>query len=602
MHIKKVELKKFKKYKDSSISLKNELTLVVGGNNSGKSTLLQALATWQFCKTLLEIEKGRISWTRNATNQGLGLGIVDFTPMFIPSLSHLWTNLKSQKQTENDGYTLKIKLFWDTESNVEKYLEIGLSLANDRLFIKNTSSNIVIGDITNADGTINNNNIPQIAYLPPFAGITDREVRMSPAMRNRLIGQGLSGGVIRNSIYDIHLSNLSKRAVLKEGKTKISGKDLTELRKVDAWEILQKTMFDLFSLKIEVTPFNEQYHSYLRIECVGGIARDYKFTKHKNFNARDIMVEGSGFLQWLSVYTLALSEEFNVLLLDEPDAHLHTQLQKNLTERLEEITVNKRKQVLMATHSTELIRAYEPPKILALAKARGKYLGSDHDKIGLLSGIGTIFSPKIHKLTEGKRLLIVEGVSDERFLMKIFDKLEITWPENIVTWFWTGKSSERYQLYNQLKKEIPDIKCVSIRDRDDDSDGSVDATLKDKGTTYADENFIAMKWRRRHIENYFLDISSIATAAGVSEERVRTFFTANHALAIPDSIVDSEIAPALKDARGKEIFIDNDTSLKHAFSITRDDVLMAMNKDVICDDIKYFCNSIVEFSLINEPR
>ncbi|AOP94884.1 AAA family ATPase [Enterobacter roggenkampii] len=596
MHIKKVELKKFKKYKDSSIKLNNELSLVVGGNNSGKSSLLQAMATWQFCKTLLEIEKGRLSWTRGATNQGLGLGIVDFTPMFIPSLSHLWTNLKSQKQTESDGYTLKIKLYWDDKSGNEKHLEMGLSLANDRLFIKNTASNLSITEIQNTDGSPNNENIPQIAYLPPFAGITDREVRMSPAMRNRLIGQGLSGGVIRNSLYDIHLSNHLKRQKLKGTGDRISTKNLNELRSRDAWEILQKTLFDIFSLKIEVTPFNEQYHSYLKIECVSGVANGYQFAKHKNFNARDIMVEGSGFLQWLSVYTLALSEEFNVILLDEPDAHLHTQLQKNLTERLEEITIRNGKQVLLATHSTELIRAYEPYKILALSNAKGKYLGSDDDKIGLLSGIGTMFSPKVHKLTEQKRLLIVEGVSDERFLKKIFTKLNLEWPKNLVTWFWTGKSSERFQLYKQLKAEIPDLKTISIRDRDDDSDGSVDINLKDKGTTYNDPNFQAMKWRRRHIENYFLDVTAISLAANKSEQSVHSFFGLRHALFMPPSIVSSDIAHALRDARGKEIFIDGKNSLKHEFSITRDDVLEHMSTDRICDDIKIFCQSLISFS------
>ncbi|EPC7376374.1 ATP-binding protein [Klebsiella pneumoniae] len=596
MYIKKVELKKFKKYKNSTIQLNDELSLLVGGNNSGKSSLLQAMATWQFCKTLLEIEKGRVSWTENATNQGVGLGIVDFTPMFIPSLSHLWTNLKSQKQTEDDGYTLKIKLFWDDSLKNEKFLEIGLSLANDRLFIKNTSSNLALQEIQNDDGSPNNENIPQIAYLPPFAGITDRESRLSPAMRNRLIGQGLSGGVIRNSIYDIHLENQNKRRRLKEERNKIANKDLNLLRETDPWEILQKTLFDLFSLKLEVTPFNEQYHSYLKIECVAGVVNGYQFKKHKNFNARDIMVEGSGFLQWLSVYTLALSEEFNVILLDEPDAHLHTQLQKNLTERLEEITIKKGKQVLLATHSTELIRAYEPQKILALSNSRGKYLGSDNEKIGLLSGIGTIFSPKIHKLTEDKRLLIVEGVSDERFLKKIFKKLELTWPKNIVTWLWTGKSSERFQLYKQLKNEIPDLKSISMRDRDDDSDHSVGADLKDKSTNHGDSDFLAMKWRRRHIENYFLDISAIARAAETSEEDIRNFFRDRHALAIPDSITSTDIAAALKDAHGKEIFISGENSLKHNFSITRDEVLEHMNKDEICDDIKYFCQCLINLS------
>ncbi|HCN4958326.1 TPA: ATP-binding protein [Escherichia coli] len=596
MYIKKVELKKFKKYKNSTIQLNDELSLLVGGNNSGKSSLLQAMATWQFCKTLLEIEKGRVSWTENATNQGVGLGIVDFTPMFIPSLSHLWTNLKSQKQTEDDGYTLKIKLFWDDILKNEKFLEIGLSLANDRLFIKNTSSNLALQEIQNDDGSPNNENIPQIAYLPPFAGITDRESRLSPAMRNRLIGQGLSGGVIRNSIYDIHLENQNKRRKLKEGRNKIANKDLNLLRETDPWEILQKTLFDLFSLKLEVTPFNEQYHSYLKIECVAGVVNGYQFKKHKNFNARDIMVEGSGFLQWLSVYTLALSEEFNVILLDEPDAHLHTQLQKNLTERLEEITIKKGKQVLLATHSTELIRAYEPQKILALSKSRGKYLGSDNEKIGLLSGIGTIFSPKIHKLTEDKKLLIVEGVSDERFLKKIFEKLELTWPKNIVTWLWTGKSSERFQLYKQLKNEIPDLKAISMRDRDDDSDHSVGADLKDKSTNHGDSDFLAMKWRRRHIENYFLDISAIARTADTAEEDIRNFFRDRHALAIPDSITSTDIAAALKDAHGKEIFISGENSLKHNFSITRDEVLEHMNKDEICDDIKYFCQCLIHLS------
>lgn len=308
------------------------------------------------------------------------------------------------------------------------------------------------------------------------------------------------------------------------------------------------------------------------------------------------MVEGSGFLQWLSVYTLALSEEFNVILLDEPDAHLHTQLQKNLTERLEEITIKKGKQVLLATHSTELIRAYEPQKILALSNSRGKYLGSDNEKIGLLSGIGTIFSPKIHKLTEDKRLLIVEGVSDERFLKKIFKKLELTWPKNIVTWLWTGKSSERFQLYKQLKNEIPDLKAISMRDRDDDSDHSVGADLKDKSTNHGDSDFLAMKWRRRHIENYFLDISAIARAAETSEEDIRNFFRDRHALAIPDSITSTDIAAALKDAHGKEIFISGENSLKHNFSITRDEVLEHMNKDEICDDIKYFCQCLINLS------
>jgi predicted ATPase len=596
LYIKRIDLKKFKSYANSSITLRGGLTLLVGGNNSGKSSFLQALATWQFCKNLLEIEKGRESWTVTAKTQGLGLSLVDFTPMFIPSLSHLWTNLKSQKQTEKDGYTLKINVFWDAANGQEKFLEIGLSLANDRLFIKTTSTNLSLNEIVDVDtGFSINNSVPEIAYLPPFAGITDRETKLTPAMRNRLIGQGLSGGVIRNSLYDLFVENLRKRATLKGDKSKISSKDLAHLREVDPWEILQKTMMDMFSIKLEVTPFNERYHSYLRISCVKGDVQGYKFSKYKNYNSKDIMVEGSGFLQWLSVYTLALSNEFNVILLDEPDAHLHTHLQNCLTERLELISNVMNKQVILATHSSELIRAYPAEKILSLENSRGKYLAEDKDKISILSGIGTKYTPKIHKLEKNHRLLIVEGVSDERFLKKIFEKLEIQWPENIVVWSWTGKVQERYHLYEQLKAEIPDLKAVSIRDRDDESDNTVDSNLNDKSVNYKDPGFIALKWRRRHIENYFFDPNAIAAASGKTVHEIETYFATYHALVLPANLKSTDVVMAIRDARGKEIMTKGEGVKKH-FSITRDDIIKYLDKESMCDDLVKFAIRLSDFS------
>ena len=57
--------------------------------------------------------------------------------------------------------------------------------------------------------------------------------------------------------------------------------------------------------------------------------------RYRDFNKRDLMVEGSGFLQWLSVYVLALDPNLDVLLFDEPDAHLHCSLQDHLLENLE---------------------------------------------------------------------------------------------------------------------------------------------------------------------------------------------------------------------------------------------------------------------------
>ncbi|MBF8792072.1 AAA family ATPase [Pseudomonas monteilii] len=596
MHIKTVELKRFKQFTSTSINFKAGLSLIVGGNNSGKSSVLQALAAWQFCKTLLEIEKGRSSWTKEAKSQGIGMGIVDFTPMHIPSLSHLWTNLKSQKKDEVDGYTLKIKVVWDLDNGEERFLEIGLSLANDRLFVKATDTNIKLGEVQDEKGTPIDINVPQIAYLPPFAGVTDRESRLTPAMRGRLIGQGLSGGVIRNAIFELHEQNRLERVRLREGRAKIKNSDLENLRKTDPYEILQRTMQTIFGTELKVVPFNERYHSYLKVESAKGKMVDGKFTRFPNYNSRDLMVEGSGFLQWLSVYTLALSPEYNVVLLDEPDAHLHTLLQQQLSTELVNISELMGKQVLLATHSTDLIRSYDYAKILSLKDRKGKYLSQDEDKVGILAGVGAIHTPKLHALIECQRMLIVEGTSDERFLRAFASRSGIEWPKNLVCWAWPGKVSERKHLFVQLRKDIPGLKALSIRDRDDEADSSVEASLFDKFNSGETPGFKALKWRRRHVENYLLNAEVIARAANREPDEIRGFMEM-HGLALPANTKATDVVMPIRDARGKELMIQGGASVQDVYGVTRDQVAQAFNKEEVPDDIITFLNALRELCL-----
>ena len=132
MYIRSITLKNFKKFDNKTIELKPELTLLVGGNNEGKSSILHALAVWEFCKTFLLINRGMSALQTSNHISGVGMSIDDFTPINIPELKYLWTNLKPAS-----GYNLSIKCEW-----TDKYLEIGLALANDRLFVKTLSSNI----------------------------------------------------------------------------------------------------------------------------------------------------------------------------------------------------------------------------------------------------------------------------------------------------------------------------------------------------------------------------------------------------------------------------------------------------------------------------
>lgn len=594
MFIKRIELHRFKQFQNTVINLKPELSLVVGGNNSGKSSILQALATWEFCKTLLEVERGRKAWTLQGSTQGIGMGIVDFTPMNIPSLRHLWTNLNSQKKDEVDGYTLKVKAVWDTSEGVEKFLEVGLSLANDRLFVKATGSNIALHDIQGADGNPISGNIPRVAYLPPFAGITDRESRLTPAMRDRLIGQGLSGGVVRNVLFDMHEANRKSRTELRGDKTKISNADLAKLRETDPWEVLQRALQDLFSIGLEMVPFNERYHSYLRVETFKGEIRNKRFQRFKGYNSRDLMVEGSGFLQWLSVYALALTPEVDIVLLDEPDAHLHCSLQQELASYLARLVGQREKQVLLATHSTELIRALDCSSILRVKDRQASYLSKDDQKIAVLSGIGAIFTPRLHALTKHKCMVIVENESDERLLRILAISAGVEWPLNLVSWYWTGKPKERRQLFLQLRHDIPGLKAISIRDRDDEPDGTVDETLVDKMADTETDGFIVLKWRRRHIENYLLHPAAIARAANKPIVDVNNFFQNKHALSVPADPTLSGVAPAVRDARGKEILLEGEQSVTNIFGLSREDIAKNMRPNEVGEDLMTCFKKLIE--------
>jgi AAA15 family ATPase/GTPase len=151
--ITKASFHRFKKFRDSEILLNPGVSLLAGGNNSGKTSVLQGLAIWEFCKTVLEIERGKKSLCVGKKGQGVGIGDDDFTPINVPSLKHLWTNLRTQKDKESDGYTLWIRIDWIFKTT-ERYLIIGLSLVNDRLFIKDLDTNVQEGE-----------QIPRIAYV-----------------------------------------------------------------------------------------------------------------------------------------------------------------------------------------------------------------------------------------------------------------------------------------------------------------------------------------------------------------------------------------------------------------------------------------------------
>lgn len=577
-------LHNFKKYKDKTIYFNSGLTLLVGGNNNGKSTILHAFAVWQFCKTFLVLNRGNeaILPTHRA---GVGLSIEDFTPISIPNLKYLWTNLST-----GSGYNLTLACYWNNEMNQEKYLTLGLSLTNDRLFIKATDSNLIEEDKT-----------PNIAYLPPFGGIVDKEPRLYYAQRQRLIGQGQAGSVLRNTIVDMYLNNLHRRKELKGKRTKIKTADLTNLRNTDPYEILQSLLFEIFKCQVYPVPFDEQIHQYVRVSIRKGELANKRFKPNPKFNARDIMAEGSGFLQWLSVFTYALNPDVDVLLLDEPDAHLHCSLQKLMIDKLKN-HVKDNKQVLIATHSVEIIKNVDRTLLMDISESHYKYVTTSKQVIGLLAGLGTEYSPMLDSIQKTKRILFVENDSDANFL-RIFAKiLKKNWPTNLTVWATTNKPKERKTIIEILKGQIPSLKAISLIDRDHNEYATTCNALYDKTMTNAKEKIgniddyriLHRKWRRSEIENYLLCKSVLARISKKSEDEIQNFFNDKAGINLPDtaSFIRSD-----QEYNTKPIFELEGKDLINLFCqdlhCNKFDIAEEFHANEVCDDIKTMIKDII---------
>jgi predicted ATPase len=300
------------------------------------------------------------------------------------------------------------------------------------------------------------------------------------------------------------LSNVNKRKQEKEitGGTKLKNAFLRQLRETDPFEKLQSLLQKVFSYGLRIEEFNNLYHTSIRIDAFRGEIRNNRFQRIHDYTPRDLMVEGSGFLQWLTVLALALDPDINLVLLDEPDAHLHPSLQEVLLSELDNLSARFNKQILYSTHSPELIKYQPHDRIIDTNDFHPKYLNAPEQKVSLLAGIGAEYTPRLSEVRRKKKILFVENESDFNLLKIWAKKLGNPLPENnFVCWPTVSRHKERKIIFLELKKDLPNLVALSLVDRDDEPIGTVDKNLSDKIMHKNNNNaFFARKWRRRHIE------------------------------------------------------------------------------------------------------
>ena len=251
---------------------------------------------------------------------------------------------------------------------------------------------------------------------------------------------------------------------------------------------------------------------------------------------RELYWAGFGFQIWIQFLThLLLVRESSLMVVDEPDIYLHPELQR----RLYNLLLGTGKQFILATHSSEVINEADPDDILVVDREK-RFAKRIRDVEGLQSVLDRIGSRQniyLTKLSMARKILFVEGHDFgliRRFARRIGLK-HVAEGEHLTAVALEGFSNSRrvedvaWAFERVLKANI---RLAVLLDRDYRCSDEVIRRIDEMSNSASHVFFL----NKKEIENYLLCPGAIAAAAS---ERVAARVGAEAAYAISlDEIVD----------------------------------------------------------------
>ncbi len=137
---------------------------------------------------------------------------------------------------------------------------------------------------------------------------------------------------------------------------------------------------------------------------------------------REIFWSGFGFQVWCQMLTyIVRGQRSSLFMIDEPDIYLHADLQRQLLGILKNLGPD----ILIATHSTELISDADPDDLVIINKrhASGKRIKDPSELQHIFHVLGSNLNPILTQLAKTKRALFVEG-KDFQILSRYARKLK----------------------------------------------------------------------------------------------------------------------------------------------------------------------------------
>lgn len=466
MEITRIKIESFKAIKSINLKLSG-VNVIIGVNNSGKSSVLQAIHT-AVSASQTQVETGG--------NTTFAEEILRYSPTGdFSSIGH-----NQPLGNRVDQNRAKITVFAQSEnddslSEEEYQIELyrGRNAKNAGI---NRTGNARLGQM------ISSISRPFSVYVPGLAGIPHFEERRSHAVVLRKLAGGEANLVFRNILVDL----------------KDEEKIMELVRDLDAF-------FPGIDIECDFKP---REHTHINVKIRAGTGRSHYPAE----------LCGTGVLQAIQIFSYVILFRPTLLLLDEPDSHLHPSNQTKLVEAVNYLHEAYGTKTIIATHSRHIINAGQfNSNFIWLDNGTEKENGRI-DVMNMLMDLGGLDDADLI-MNNPKEFLFFTEDSNKNLIRTLLESCRISDERyEIISYHGVSNAEATAKIINSLRPFIPgDPKIIVHRDRDFMRDQEL-AGFVDSFKRHGCKVFIT---EGCDIESYFLNLDHLAALSGYSTEKIK---------------------------------------------------------------------------------
>jgi hypothetical protein len=418
----------------------------------------------------------------------------EFTALPLREMNLLWLNrhtaarLAHQKQPKPAPIYVEVTV--RPGQRAEESLTIEFMYANEKLvYIRPVQGPETPEPIDKLPAWVNS---LEVVHVPAFSGIGTQEPRHAIGIQKKLVGEGRPGEIVRNLLLDIW----EKSKEWEEHREQQFPREDIQAEQRSPWKDLRADIERLFQCELLPPEFSD--------------ARPYVVCEYRpkaNLAGRgtrspklDIANAGSGFHQVLLLLSFFHARPSSVVLLDEPDAHLHFILQREIFDLLRSVAQRRSCKLIVATHAEVLLEGTEPDQIISFIGQQPRRLVEPEEKQRLREALRRLTALDLLQADHVQAVLYVEDESDHKILREwaavlnhpALDFLKFPY---LVPLQGKGNANEAKRHFQSLRLAKPEIKGLCILDRDNDEGAAI------RGMP---EGMSLQTWNRYEIENYLL--------------------------------------------------------------------------------------------------